>query len=88
MIKKSILTNVNITRVCQDCRCYYKTFKVDINKYYDENGNGKIRTEELFEKFSFICEKCDLLNILSLDKICNRETVLFLREKDKKKLVF
>ena len=51
MIKKSILTNVNITRVCQDCRCYYKTFKVDINKYYDENGNSKIRTEELFEKF-------------------------------------
>ena len=44
----------------------------------------KIQTQELFGKFSFICRKCDLLNILSFDEICNRETVLFLREKDKK----
>ena len=85
MIKKSSSTNLNITRVCQDCRSYYETFKVDINKYYDENGKSKIQTEELFENFSFICRRCSLLNILSFGKICNQETVLFLREKDKKK---
>ena len=84
MIRKSCFTNLNITQVCHDCRSYYKTFKVDINKYYDENGKSKIQTEELFKNFSFICRRCDLLNILSFDKICNQETVLFLREKDKK----
>ena len=77
-------TNLNITQVCRDCKSYYETFKVDINKYYDENGKRKIKTQELFEKFSFICRRCDLLNILSFDKICNQETVLFLRGKDKK----
>ena len=84
MIKKSSSTNLNITRLCQDCRCYYETFKVDINKYYNEDGKSKIQTQELFEKFSFICRRCGLLNILSFEKICNRKTILFLREKDKK----
>ena len=87
MIRKSSFTNLNFTQVCRDCRSYYKTFKVDINKYYDENGRSKVKTEVLYEKFSFICLKCDLLNIFSFDKLCNEETVLFLREKDKKKLV-
>ena len=84
MIRKSCFTNLNITRVCYDCKSYFETFKVDINKYYDENGKTKIEIQELFEKFSFICRRCDLLNILSFDKICNRETILFLREKEQK----
>ena len=84
MIKKSCFTNLNFTQVCRDCKSYYKTFKVDINKYYDKNGRSKVKTEVLYEKFSFICLKCGLLNILSFDKLCNEETVLFLREKDKK----
>ena len=84
MIRKSSFTNLNFTQVCRDCRSYYKTFKVDINKYYDENGRSKVKTEVLYEKFSFICLKCGLLNILFFDKLCNEETVLFLREKDKK----
>ena len=84
MIKKSCLTNLNITQVCRDCKSYYEIFKVDINKCYDENGKSKIKTRELFEKFSFICRRCDLLNILSFDEVCNRETVLFLREKNQK----
>ena len=64
MIRKSSFTNLNFTQVCRDCRSYYKTFKVDINKYYDENGRSKVKTEVLYEKFSFICLKCGLLNIL------------------------
>ena len=84
MIRRNCFTNLNITRVCQDCRSYYVTFKVDINECYDEDRKSKIGVQELFEKFSFICRRCDLLNILSLDKICNRETVLFLRGKTKK----
>ena len=84
MIKKSCFTNLNITQVCRDCKSYYEIFKVDINKCYDENGKSKIKTRELFEKFSFICRRCDLLNIPSFDEVCNRETVLFLREKNQK----
>ena len=84
MIKKSCFTNLNITQVCRDCKSYYEIFKVDINKCYDENGKSKIKTRELFEKFSFICRRCDLLNILSFDEVCNRETVIFLREKNQK----
>ena len=84
MIKKSCFTNLDITQVCRDCKSYYEIFKVDINKCYDENGKSKIKTRELFEKFSFICRRCDLLNILFFDEVCNRETVLFLREKNQK----
>ena len=71
---------VNFCQVCRDCRKYYKIFKIDLNKYYDENGNTTITTQELFEKFSFTCSRCELLNILDFTDLCNKETVVFLRK--------
>ena len=65
---------------CRDCRKYYQIFKTDLNKYYDEDGNTIIKPQELYEKFSFTCRKCDLLNILDFTQLCNKETVLFLRK--------
>ena len=74
---------INLTRVCQDCRSYYQTFKVDINKQFDESGKCLIKTQELYQKFSYICPKCGLLNIANINKLCNEDTVLFLREMNK-----
>ena len=76
---------VKFTPVCKQCKRYYKIFSVDLNKYYDEDGNSIIKTQELFEKFSFTCQKCDLVNIPNFTELCNKETVLFLRKSLKDK---
>ena len=44
-----------------------------------------IKTQELYEKFSFICPRCDLLNILNFTQLCSNETVVFLRKSSKDK---
>ena len=74
---------INFTQGCRHCRKYYQIFKIDLNKYYDEDGKSIIKTQELFEKFSFMCGNCDLLNILNFTELCNKETVLFLRKSSK-----
>ena len=84
---EKVSTNVNFTQVCHDCKSYYQTFKIDIDKYYDEGGKSVIETKELYEKFSFICKKCGLLNILNFNEICNKETVFFFKKKQIKILV-
>ena len=76
-------SNVNFTQVCRECKVYYQTFKIDVNKYYDENGKSRIRTKELYEKFSYICQMCGLLNILNFNEFCKPETVFFLRKRSK-----
>ena len=76
---------MNFTQVCRDCKNYHQTFKVDIDRYYDENGKSVIKTKELYEKFSFICKICGLLNILNFSELCKEGTVVFLRERANKK---
>lgn len=76
---------VNFAQGCRDCRKYYEIFKIDLNKYYYENGDSIIKTQELYEKFSFICPRCDLLNILNFTQLCSNETVVFLRKSSKDK---
>ena len=83
MIKTNSLTKVNFSQVCRECKSYYQTYKVDINRYYNENGKSIIKTKELYEKFSYICLMCGLLNILNFNEICNEETVIFLRKRAK-----
>ena len=78
---RKVFTKVNFTQICRDCKSYYQIFKIHIDKYYDEKGKSSIETKELYEKFSFICKKCGLLNILDFSKLCKEETVLFLRKK-------
>ena len=74
---------VKFAQGCRDCRKYYQIFKIDLNKYYDEDENTIIKPQELYEKFSFTCRKCELLNILDFTQLCNKETVLFLRKSRK-----
>lgn len=81
MVSTASSNTVNFTQVCRDCKKYWKTFKIDIDKCYDKNGKSVVGTSELYENFSFICIKCGLLNILSFDQLCNPKTVLFLRKK-------
>ena len=73
---------VNFAQCCRDCKKYYQIFKIDLNRYYDERGKSIIKTQELYEKFSFICKKCGLLNILNFTELCNEKTVLYLREQE------
>lgn len=73
---------INFAQGCRDCRKYYQVFKVDINKYYDDKGKSKVEAKEIIENFSFTCKKCGLFNALDFDKLCDKETVLYLR-KDK-----
>ena len=73
------------TQVCGECKSYHQTLKVDINRYYDENGISVIKTKELNEKFSFICKICGLLNILNFSELCKEGTVVFLRERANRK---
>ena len=76
-------TYVNFTQACRDCKKYYQYFEIDIDKYYDENGKSIVKTYELYEKFSFSCRRCGLLNILNFNELCNKETVLYLRRNKK-----
>ena len=73
---------VNFAKICMDCRKYYQNFKIDLNLYYDKEGKSIIKTQDLYEKFSFICKKCGLLNILNFTELCDKETVLYLRKQD------
>ena len=82
MYKKNY-SNVNFTQLCRECKSFHQTFKVDINKCYDENGKGCVKTKELYEKFSYICQICGLLNIVSFSELCKKETVFFLRKRAK-----
>ena len=82
-------TYINFTQACRDCRKYYQFFKIDIDNYYDANGKPIVKNCDLYEKFSFSCKKCGLLNILNFGELCNEKTVLYLRnnkkENDKRK---
>ena len=80
MVKTSY-TEVNFCQVCRECKSYYRNFKLNINKCYNENGESYINTKELYEKFSFICPICNLLNILNFSQICKKETVFMLRRR-------
>ena len=83
MCKTICYLNVSFTQVCRECKNYYRTFKVDINRYYDENGKSCIKTKELYEKFSYICQICGLLNIFNFNELCKEETVFLLRKRAK-----
>ena len=74
---------INFTQVCRECKGYYETVKINIKKHYDENGKNNVSTKNLYEKFSYICQKCGLLNILNFDELCKKETVFFLRKRQK-----
>ena len=74
---------INFTQVCRGCKSYYETFKININKCYDENGKNNVLTKDLYGNFSYICQKCGLLNILNFDELCKKETVFFLRKRQK-----
>ena len=41
------------------------------------------RTMKYLKIFLFFCRSCGLMNILDFDKICNKETVLYLKKREK-----
>ena len=40
---------MNFCQVYRECKSYYRNFKLDINKCYNENGESCINTKELYD---------------------------------------
>ena len=74
----------NFTQVCRGCKKHYRQFKVHLSNF-DENGKSKLDIRENYEKFSFICCKCRLLNIVNFDEICSPEIVVLMKKEIEKK---
>ena len=70
------------TQVCRQCKRGYKKFKIDLSNY-DEDGKISLENLEIFERFSFTCEKCELTNVLNFAELCSKETILFLKKRSK-----
>ena len=78
-------TYANFTQACRDCKKYYQIFRIDIDNCYDENGKNIVTNKDLYEKFSFSCKKCGLLNFINFSELCNEKTVLYLRKIEREK---
>ena len=72
----------SFVQICRQCKEDFKTFKIKLS-CYDESGKCNLSNNEIFENFTFVCRNCDLMNILDFDKLCNKETVLYLRRGEK-----
>lgn len=72
----------HFTQVCRQCKRGYKKFKIDLSNY-DEDGKISLENSEIFERFSFTCEKCELTNVLNFAELCSKETILFLKKRSK-----
>ena len=70
------------TQVCRQCKRGYKKFKIDLSNY-DKDGKISLENSEIFERFSFTCEKCELTNVLNFAELCSKETILFLKKRSK-----
>ena len=66
------------TQVCKNCKKSYKTFKI-FPSYYDDNGCCCNLSKEEMDAFSFICSKCNSMNSVDFQQICNQNTIWYLR---------
>ena len=74
----------NFTQICRSCKNHYGQFKIHLSNF-DENGKSKVDLKENYEKFSFICCKCKLLNILNLNELCTPEIVVLMKREMNKR---
>lgn len=76
------MDRINFTQLCRQCKKDFKSFKIELS-IYDEHGLYNISNEEILENFSFVCRYCDLLNVLDFQKICNPDTIGYIRREGK-----
>ena len=74
----------NFTQVCRGCKKHFREFKIHLSNF-DENGKSKVNLKENYEKFSFICCKCKLLNILNFNELCSPEIVVIMKKEMNKR---
>ena len=70
------------TQLCRQCKRGYKKFKIDLSNY-NEDEKISLENSEIFERFSFTCEKCERTNVLNFAELCSKETILFLKKRSK-----
>ena len=75
------MDHFSFTQLCRNCKEDSKTFKIYLSDY-NATGEFNLSKEEIFEKFSFVCKQCELVNIANFEQVCNQNTVWYLRREN------
>ena len=71
----------SFTQLCRNCKEDSKTFKIYLLDY-DVAGCFNLSKEEIFEKFSFFCNRCELVNIIDFEQVCNPNRVWYIKREN------
>ena len=75
------MDHFSFTQLCRNCKEDSKTFKIYLSDY-DVAGRFNLSKEEIFEKFSFVCNRCELVNIVDFEQVCNPNTVWYIKREN------
>ena len=75
------MDHFSFTQLCRNCKEDSKTFKIYLSDY-DVAGRFNLSKEEIFEKFSFVCNRCELVNIIDFEQVCNPNTVWYIKREN------
>ena len=75
------MDHFSFTQLCRNCKEDSKTFKIYLSDY-DVAGRFNLSKEEIFEKFSFVCNRCELVNIVDFEQVCNSNTVWYIKREN------
>ena len=75
------MDHFSFTQLCRNCKEDSKTFKTYLSDY-SAAGEFNLSKEKFFEKFSFVCKRCELVNIVNFEQVCNQNTVWYLRREN------
>ena len=68
------MDHFSFTQLCRNCKEDSKTFKIYLSDY-NAAERFNLSKEEIFEKFSFVCNRCELVNIVDFEQVCNPKLV-------------
>ena len=75
------MDHFSFTQLCRNCKEDSKTFKIYLSDY-NAAGRFNLSKEEIFEKFSFVCNRCELVNIVDFEQVCNPNTVWYIKREN------
>ena len=75
------MDHFSFTQLCRNCKEESKTFKIYLSDY-DVAGRFNLSKEKFFEKFSFVCNRCKLINIVDFEQVCNPNTVRYIKREN------
>ena len=75
------MDHFSFTQLCRNCKEDLTAFKIYLSDY-DVTGRFNLSKEEIFEKFSFVCNRCELVNIIDFEQVCNPNTVWYIKREN------